>query len=589
MTVKPLLSRALAALIVFTPLSSTLWSQDEFYLKDGDRVVFYGDSITDQRLYTTFTETFVVTRFPDRVIDFVHSGWGGDRVGGGGGGRIDTRLERDVFAYDPTVMTIMLGMNDGGYRAFEQGIFDTYVNGMSAIVDKVVAQIPDIRMTLIQPSPYDDVTREPKFAGGYNAVLLRFSEAVQEIAEVKQQNVANLNAPLVAMLERAKASNPELASKIIRDRVHPGPAGHLIMAEQLLKSWNAPAVVSVVEIDATAGKLNQADNTDISGLNVGSEQLEWTQLDHALPMPVDLSNAETALAVESSDFVEALNQQIIRVTGLQAEGYALQVDGKEIGRFSPDELNIGVNLAMLNTPMSQQAATVHKLTIERANMHNMRWRTYQVPYANASEEIQAYLPNLLESLDVADRELANIQRATAQPVAHQFKLIAISAEDLLLEGAPVSSVPASLGRNLALGKSWVTNAPNTYGWDSGLTDGSWTVGKETTFATNDASDFPKHVTVDLEEAAVVGHVVIGVPQFGSTRLVEIAISADGVDFTKVGRYTFSLRKKEKRLFDFDAQSARYVRLTYLDHYDEQVGYTPSFAFTTDLQVFAASK
>jgi hypothetical protein len=35
-----------------------------FYLHDGDRVVFYGDSITDQRLYTTFIETYVVTRFP---------------------------------------------------------------------------------------------------------------------------------------------------------------------------------------------------------------------------------------------------------------------------------------------------------------------------------------------------------------------------------------------------------------------------------------------------------------------------------------------------------------------------------------------
>jgi len=33
----------------------------ELCLKDGDRVVFYGDSITDQRLYTQFTETFVHT------------------------------------------------------------------------------------------------------------------------------------------------------------------------------------------------------------------------------------------------------------------------------------------------------------------------------------------------------------------------------------------------------------------------------------------------------------------------------------------------------------------------------------------------
>src|SRR6266498_4504416 len=84
-----------------------------FALKDGDRVVFYGDSITDQRLYTTFTETYVLTRFPAMKIAFTHSGWGGDRVSGGGGGPASLRLERDVFAYKPTVLTVMLGMNDG--------------------------------------------------------------------------------------------------------------------------------------------------------------------------------------------------------------------------------------------------------------------------------------------------------------------------------------------------------------------------------------------------------------------------------------------------------------------------------------------
>jgi hypothetical protein len=52
-------------------------------------VVFYGDSITDQRLYTSFVETFVLTRFPHLDVRFVHSGWGGDRVTGGLGGRVD--------------------------------------------------------------------------------------------------------------------------------------------------------------------------------------------------------------------------------------------------------------------------------------------------------------------------------------------------------------------------------------------------------------------------------------------------------------------------------------------------------------------
>src|SRR5437667_9643099 len=100
-----------------------------FALKDGDRVVFYGDSITDQRLYTTFTETYVITRFPKLDVTFVHSGWGGDRVTGGAGGPIDVRLRRDVVAYKPTALTIMLGMNDGSYRAFDQKIFDTYAEG----------------------------------------------------------------------------------------------------------------------------------------------------------------------------------------------------------------------------------------------------------------------------------------------------------------------------------------------------------------------------------------------------------------------------------------------------------------------------
>ncbi len=110
-----------ASLILGLGLSAgMLLAQGGFYLKDGDRVVFYGDSITEQRLYTTFVESYVLTRFPQLKVSFVHSGVGGDRVTGGWAGEIDLRLNRDVFAYRPTVMTIMLGMNDGSYRGFDE-------------------------------------------------------------------------------------------------------------------------------------------------------------------------------------------------------------------------------------------------------------------------------------------------------------------------------------------------------------------------------------------------------------------------------------------------------------------------------------
>src|SRR6266480_4379057 len=145
-------------------LSSTAAAQD-FSLKNGDTVVFYGDSITDQRLYTTFAETYVLTRFPALRVNFVHSGWGGDRVSGGGGGPIDVRLQRDVIAYRPTVMTIMLGMNDGSYRAFDEKIFDTYAKGYQHIIDSVKEALPGVRITAIEPSPFDDVTQPQRFEG----------------------------------------------------------------------------------------------------------------------------------------------------------------------------------------------------------------------------------------------------------------------------------------------------------------------------------------------------------------------------------------------------------------------------------------
>ncbi|MCL4401945.1 MAG: SGNH/GDSL hydrolase family protein, partial [Acidobacteria bacterium] len=153
--------RLASPLILALAFCASALAQPAFHLKAGDRVVFYGDSITDQRLYTTFVETYVVTRFPAMPVDFVHSGWGGDRVSGGIGGPIDLRLNRDVLPYKPTVITIMLGMNDGSYRPFDQGIFDQYANGYRGIVQNLKKALPEARITVIQPSPFDDVTRPP--------------------------------------------------------------------------------------------------------------------------------------------------------------------------------------------------------------------------------------------------------------------------------------------------------------------------------------------------------------------------------------------------------------------------------------------
>lgn len=407
----------ICALVVF--VGTTTAQRNEFYLKDGDRVVFYGDSITEQRLYTTFVETYVVTRWPELNITFVNAGWGGDRVSGGRGGSIDVRLNRDVFAHQPTVVTIMLGMNDGEVKPYDPVIFNTFSTGYKKIVERLKGTQPGLRLTLIRPSPYDDVTRDPAFDAGYNSVLVRYGDFVEELARQMKLDVADLNQTVVAALTKAKEIDATLARRIIPDRVHPAPAGHLLMAQALLTAWKAAPTVSSVEIDAAKSRVTKAENSKVTELNNKGE-LSWTQSDKALPMFIDLNDPAIALAVKSSDVMDALNQQLLKVTGLDGPNYTLKIDDESVGTFSRESLSQGINLAALSTPMVKQARAVHLLTIEHNGIQRARWRDVQV--ALQDERLPA-VQQALDALGLLDGELIKRQRATAKPRPRRFQLV----------------------------------------------------------------------------------------------------------------------------------------------------------------------
>jgi lysophospholipase L1-like esterase len=400
-------------------------SDEPFYLKDGDRVVFYGDSITDQRLYTLFTEAYVVTRFPEMKVDFIHSGWGGDRVTGGGGGPIDVRLDRDVIAYKPTVVTIMLGMNDASYRAFDQKIYDTYAKGYRHIVERLKSELPGVRLTLIRPSPYDDVTRPPNFPGGYNEVLIRYGDFVEALAKETGSTVADLNGPVVDATRRALATDPALAPKLNPDRVHPDKSGQLLMAAALLKAWHAPALVSEVAIDAggesSPARLVEAKNSKVETVTSGDGKITWTETDAALPLPINTADNATKLALRSSSVIEDLDREILKVTNLAKARYTLEIDGKSVGDFDRESLAAGVNLATESTPMLRQAAAVLTATTKHNDIHFARWRQIQVPFEKGETVESAR--KAMEGLDGIEATIVARRREAARPASHRFALV----------------------------------------------------------------------------------------------------------------------------------------------------------------------
>ncbi|HOK46123.1 MAG TPA: GDSL family lipase, partial [Bryobacteraceae bacterium] len=160
-------------------------------------------------------------------------------------------------------------------------------------------------------------------------------------------------------------------------------------------------------------------NTSVTELKADGSGLTWVQRDGALPMPLNRKDRALMLAVQSSDFMETMNQQPLKVTGLAEGRYSLSIDGEKVGTFTSRELAEGINLASLPTPMAEQAAAVHDLTLKHNNIHYARWRQVEVPLE--SLKLKTIRP-AMDALDKLEAEIVLQQRAQAQPKARAYRL-----------------------------------------------------------------------------------------------------------------------------------------------------------------------
>lgn len=362
-----------AALCIALAGCATLSTAQQFALKDGQTVVFYGDSITAQRLYTRDVEDFVLTRYPTLHIGFVNAGVPGDTATGGYAGTMQERVARDVEPYQPDMITVMLGMNDGGWGYGSPAQIEADFQSHYAVLLHALHQAaPGATLTLIAPTPYDEITHGTEFPG-YSHMIDRFAEDVQRIAGEMQTagdpptRFVDFHQPIVEALERAHSHDPQLAPLLIPDRIHPGKAGHWIMAAALMKAWRADAVVSSAALNAAEGKTIEAERTSISDVHRSAGEIDWTQSDEALPLPLDFNDAMTPLLLKISSIAD-LDREMLRVENLQPGQYELSIDGKPIETFSRNELQHGVNLALYQTPMLSQARGIASLEDQRAEL-----------------------------------------------------------------------------------------------------------------------------------------------------------------------------------------------------------------------------
>jgi lysophospholipase L1-like esterase len=335
-------------------------------LKNGDRFIFIGDSITHQCLYTQYVENFFYTRYPDIRLHFRNAGISGDKAQDA-----LNRWDEDIAAFQPTVATVLLGMNDGTYKDFDKPTFDTYAKGMLELMDKLDAI--KCRVIVMSPTMFDHqawkvkVQQTPEYArgrvpDGYNAVLAYYGKWLQEVARERGYLFVDLFGPLNTFTVQERKKDP--AFTLIADAIHPGNDGAFVMAYSLLQQLGETGPILSTGVSLVNGQwksLAPALVKDVKGnpgrtvsCTVTPRALPWTEFADA-PIGTKLTRAGHTASQES-----------LIVAGLVNGRYDLRINGKVVGTWTDRTFAVHAEIEEdPDSPTHQQAMQVIELNRKR--------------------------------------------------------------------------------------------------------------------------------------------------------------------------------------------------------------------------------
>jgi lysophospholipase L1-like esterase len=386
---------------------------DDFALRDGDTVVFLGDSITAARTYGKIIENYTLLRFPDRKVKFVNAGRGGDTAAGG-----LKRLERDVFVHKPTVLTVAYGINDIGWGTHADAAHvRAYLDGIRGIVEACKKRGVRVYICSAAATAEDPAKSENGFLQKMCDRGMALSHELGEHSIDVQRTMRGIQKKVWAANERVKDPRKREALHAA-DGIHLNDLGQLAMAYAILKGLGAPADVSSVRLDAAAPKLLGATGCTVTKLAAKDGGLSFTRLDEGLPFNYGIFYGLHYRFVPVPD---ELNRYLLTVTNLPKGRYEVRADDRGAGTFTAEQLAAGVNIASTTPdpwqpggPWNAQANLLKSLTEAR----------YEVLSAKADARQQ--LPGspatraLAPQADRFDAQIVEMQRTVAKPRPYSF-------------------------------------------------------------------------------------------------------------------------------------------------------------------------
>lgn len=309
-------------------------------LKQGDRLAIIGDSITEQKMYSRIIETYLTVCVPELKITARQYGWSGETAEG-----FLHRMTNDCLRFNPTVATLCYGMNDHKYRPFDMENEQWYVDNYSAIV----RNLKDAGATVILGSP-GCVGKVPHWTKSdaytldeLNINLCAFRDC--DIGLAKQFDVPFADV-FWTMFKAEHEGQTRYGTNYAvsgHDGVHPGWAGHLIMAYSFLRAMGLDGDIGTLTVD-----LANQTATGTAGHTVeGVTNNEITVVSTKYPFCAGgETNSDNSIRSGATlvPFFQDLSRFRLVVKGATATQYNV-VWGNTTNTYTSTQLAEGVNLA----------------------------------------------------------------------------------------------------------------------------------------------------------------------------------------------------------------------------------------------------
>ncbi|MEI6676685.1 MAG: SGNH/GDSL hydrolase family protein [Verrucomicrobiota bacterium] len=215
--------RWMAAVAAIGMIGSTTVQAADIAVKDGQKIAFMGDSITQAGASPKGYVTLVMRGLEANGVKAISIPAG---ISGHKSNDMLGRLERDVLSKKPDWMTLSCGVNDVWHGA--NGVpLDQYQKNIVQIIDR--CQAAGVKVVILTSTMIGEDQPNPN-----NQKLVAYNEFLRELAKEKKCLLADLNADMQAAI--AKVGPDKKGNLLTSDGVHMNPAGNVMMATGVLKA-----------------------------------------------------------------------------------------------------------------------------------------------------------------------------------------------------------------------------------------------------------------------------------------------------------------------------------------------------------------